>query len=852
MYLNKDLIIDLDDFINNKYKILAHINEDKEESLKEHTNLSLKYFYMIVKEKNLENIFKKFEEEFLKDFPCEARELFIDMIINTITLHDIGKINPCFQKLRLHNNLKINQCNPSKNSRHSMLSSILYINHYFYKIKLFKGYERDVLLDFMIMNAYVISRHHGELNSLKLFKDKFSLDGEGERLLEEERILFESTYNKDVKITVNKIGNIFEKVEKIEESYSKDKKIYRYIYERVMLSLLVASDFYSTTEFMDDIEMTNLGTINNIDDFYDSFKNGPIYKLIRKYEKNYYGKNEDFTNITDINILRNELFLDAEKTLEHNIDKDIFYLEAPTGSGKSNVATNLSFKILEEDKSKNKIFYVYPFNTLVEQNIKTLEKIFKDKLDILSKIAVINSIEPIKIEKDIYKKEESLETLPVEYYKKALLNREFLNYPMVLTTHVTLFKYLFNTSKESIFPIYQLANSVIVLDEIQSYKNMIWGEIITFLKAYSKILNIKVVIMSATLPNLDKLALTNGETIKLINNRDKYFKNHIFKNRVKLDYSLLYSQDIEEDLYEHVKNMSFNNKKILVEFISKKAAYSFYNRLKEDDKIKCDVELMSGDDNLKERERILDKVSISKNIILVATQVIEAGVDIDMDIGYKNISLFDSEEQFLGRINRSCKKNDATAYFFKIDEAKEIYKDDVRNNKDITLLEDEIKNILVEKDFYKVYDIIIDRLKSKTGGINELNIENFFKDEIGSLDFKKVEEKMTLIKDDKNEISIFLCSDLKMENGETLIGNDVWNEYKTLLLNKEMEYSERKVKLSNIRSKMNNFIYKIKWNENFIYNDKIGELCFIEEGDKYFKEGKLDKEKFITGIGEFI
>ena len=237
---------------------------------------------------------------------------------------------------------------------------------------------------------------------------------------------------------------------------------------------------------------------------------------------------------------------------------------------------------------------------------------------------------------------------------------------------------------------------------------------------------------------------------------------------------------------------------------------------------------------------------------MVATQVIEAGVDIDMDIGYKNISLFDSEEQFLGRINRSCKKNDAIAYFFKIDEAKEIYKDDVRNNKDITLLEDEIKNTLVEKDFYKIYDIIIDRLKSKTGGINELNIENFFKDEIGSLDFKKVEEKMTLIKDDKNEISIFLCSDLKIKNGETLIGNDVWNEYKTLLLNKEMEYSERKVKLSNIRSKMNNFIYKIKWNENFIYNDKIGELCFIEEGDKYFKEGKLDKEKFITGIGEFI
>lgn len=51
-----------------------------------------------------------------------------------------------------------------------------------------------------------------------------------------------------------------------------------------------------------------------------------------------------------------------------------------------------------------------------------------------------------------------------------------------------------------------------------------------------------------------------------------------------------------------------------------------------------------------------------KDLILVATQVIEAGVDIDMDVGYKNISLLDSEEQFLGRINRSCKRK-GMAYF---------------------------------------------------------------------------------------------------------------------------------------------------------------------------------------------
>ena len=55
-----------------------------------------------------------------------------------------------------------------------------------------------------------------------------------------------------------------------------------------------------------------------------------------------------------------------------------------------------------------------------------------------------------------------------------------------------------------------------------------------------------------------------------------------------------------------------------------------------------------------------------------------------MDIGYKNISKLDSEEQFLGRINRSCKKS-GIAYFFEVDEARSIYKNDVRLSKSLTL-----------------------------------------------------------------------------------------------------------------------------------------------------------------------
>jgi CRISPR-associated endonuclease/helicase Cas3 len=51
---------------------------------------------------------------------------------------------------------------------------------------------------------------------------------------------------------------------------------------------------------------------------------------------------------------------------------------------------------------------------------------------------------------------------------------------------------------------------------------------------------------------------------------------------------------------------------------------------------------------------------------------------------------------------------------------------------------------------------------------------------------------------------------------------------------------------------MNYFIYQISKNNDLIYNDKIGEIYYIENGDKYFDGEKLDKDKFKKEIGMFI
>lgn len=879
MYINLTKNFNINDFINDDFEILAHIKNnynDENESLNSHIELCKKYFEKIVKDKNLNNILSNFENIFLKDKDESIKEVFRELLVNTIILHDIGKINPNFQKKKMKNNLNIKDREIERvgTTEHSIYSSIIYIDYCLDKLvklknkKIIDKESFDIFLGIITLNSYVISRHHSGFNCINQYFSNL-LNIFNKEKIEDVYCIINDTYFRKLKLKYKNINNIIGKYKNLyfnNKDINKEISIYTYV--RFMLSILIACDYYATSEYMSGTKINDIGKIDDINKFYNDFKSGEIYKKIKKYEKENYGEVKDFSNVKDINILRTEMFLDSEKELEKNIDKNIFYLEAPTGSGKSNTANNLAFKLIEKHKNLNKIFYVYPFNTLVEQNINIFKKIYENNEEVLNNISVINSLYPIKVQNNKEVKEDEEQSF--EDFEKALLNRQFLNYPIILTTHVTLFSYMFGTRKEDVFPFHQLANSVIILDEIQSYKNKIWREIIEFLNGFSKLLNIKIIIMSATLPNLDELIMGKSLSVPLIKNREKYFNNKLFKERVKVNFDLIreekiIKEDVFNDLIEKLKE--YKGKKILFEFIKKKSAYDFFKELKERKElleIEGEVRLLTGDDNSVEREKIINEIKGNKekgieglsDVILVATQVIEAGVDIDMDIGFKDYSILDSEEQFLGRINRSCLKGDSIGYFFKLDVAGSIYKEDVRNNNDLTLKNKEIRKILITKEFPKYFKKINVKIFNNTSGYNELNTMNFFKNDVGNLNFIEVQDKMKLIDNNKNDIQVFLNYKLEIEKEEgeieTIFGNDIWEEYKSLLMNNSMNFAKKKVKLSEVKAKMNYFIYRIKTQGSFNFNDRIGELLYIENGNDYFIDGKLNKEKFESNIGEFI
>ncbi|ASG30479.1 CRISPR-associated helicase/endonuclease Cas3 [Fusobacterium animalis] len=822
-----------------KYKYLAHIKDNRKETLQEHTELANKYFEKIVEYKNLKPFFERIKN--ILNLKNQEEELYYKMIDDVVNFHDFGKVNSQFQIDKMLNEeiLKMeDKYNISGvlGSDHSLLSASMFIAYYFGKItdliEMVETKKIVILLEILFALSYTISKHHGNLDSFEEYIEKLSRNND-ENILKELKnisvsnggILLRAFLEKEnITIFFNFIETYISERKK-KENISSQEAMSIFVFTKMMFSLLVASDYYSTNEFMQEIKYEDFGNMGNIDTIKKEYENSEIIKSIRDKEKN------GIANDEDINNFRTKIFLEAEKNLEKNKEDNIFFLEAPTGSGKSNTALNLSLKLL--DKDRRKIFYVYPFNTLVEQNMNTLKNIFGNNKEVIKNIAVVNSVTALtnKDSRDI----------PIEEYSDILMDRQFLNYPFIVTTHVGIFNSLVGNTKEDCMPFYQLANSVIVFDEIQAYKNTIWTEIIKILNSYAKLLNIKIIIMSATLPNLSYLLdeEEKNNISKLIENRDEYFNNTIFKNRVEVNYDLLSEQKIEyEELLKHITENSLNSQKILIEFISKNDAKKFYELCENNEDLNVDHEILilTGEDNKARRNFIIKKInSKDKKIILISTQLIEAGVDIDVDVGYKNISGLDNEEQFLGRINRSCKKS-GKAYFFYLTDAKKVYKNSVIIENKLNLFSDEMRDVLENKNFDVFYSKVLEILKRKA---KEKNNNDNFETIIFNKKFRLLKERMKLIEEQEDKKTYFFNRTLTDEEieeiGENIDGSEVWERYVNIL--KEENYAKKIVELSKIREKMMYFLYEVKKNTELNYSDIKGSIIYIDDGDKYFTDG---------------
>ena len=883
-------------FLQESEKYYAHKHPIfKPELLEEHIELVGNYFSKIVTEQNIDVIIDGLIFEYISPFNQRAfyKELgnsLKSIFCNTVLFHDYGKINENFQadKDKMANPY-FQKVNNGLDTKHSELGTYLFIVFSFNELNRqdwAKGEVQALLSFFILFQAYCIQKHHAPFLA-KPFDElpiKYSVD----TLCKYVNKLWGNL--SDI-ITVQIPTNIQKLLNKYNELDQKNFPVEFPLYALVKLnySLLTASDYIATTHYMSgwDKIATDFGIMSQ------ELKMQMVanVKTSKPYNQIVYNNLNDFVfkwptekSNQNLNCLRTEMAIEVIQNIKRNLDKHLFYIEAPTGGGKTNLsmialAELLSAEINTGRKYINKVFYVFPFTTLITQTYKSLKETFLFEDTEITQIHSKAGLQDKHSAND-------------DQYGKDRLNYIdylFANYPIILLSHIKFFEILKTNNKEENYLLHRLANSVVIIDELQSYNPSQWDKVMYMIDNYARLFNIKFILMSATLPKIGKLLGNNKELefTYLITDKSKYFMNENFKGRVTFDFSLHNIKNIDKDgksdflnnlaqvVLEKSNEYYNNNGRVfsIIEFIFKKTATEFFKIAQAiNDGFFDKMFILSGTILEPRRREIIEYIknpgNREQNILLVTTQVVEAGVDIDMDLGFKDSSIVDSDEQLAGRINRNVNKAQCTLYVFNCDSASILYKKDLR----FELLNNEIANkyetILSDKDFDLLYDAVIN-IKNTRNDSPYFEGLNSYKESIRKLDFPSANENFKLI--DQANYSIFIPLDIPIRNPENneennftesellfleknnkhcprddfVYGQKVWEFYEELITSyKNEDFLLQKSNLRNIQGIMSKFIISI-----FAYSKDVDELKRSTKG--YEKYGYFYLSHWYEGIYDY-
>lgn len=241
-----------------------------------------------------------------------------------------------------------------------------------------------------------------------------------------------------------------------------------------------------------------------------------------------------------------------------------------------------------------------------------------------------------------------------DYYEKTR-NK---TYPLTICTPDQIFKFVFK------FPGYEtdlatFSYSKIIMDEIQAYSPDILAAIIYGLQMINDAGG-KFAITTATLAPIIRdwlnIGLDNeGNKIKKeIIIEEKQFLNERIRHKVKVCDNYLNAEDIIGFYY---KNKSADSLKILIVVNTVTKAQKIYSQIISEIN-KDNVKMLHSKFTVKDRKKLEKEISkdgdsgLKKHIIWIATQVVEASLDIDFDFLFTEFSDLSGLFQRMGRCNR--------------------------------------------------------------------------------------------------------------------------------------------------------------------------------------------------------
>lgn len=889
-----------EDILAHAEKYFAHIPkpgdpaDKRAETLGEHVELVLEHARKICRLHGLDTVVERLVGQvvgLLKfENPALAEEWTLMFFANALVFHDFGKVNEFFQADRMQNRDILFQ-GPivevfTPRYGHSELGGYLFTVYHLEKLAMLEISETDLskLATLTLLFSNTILLHHSP-----------RLKPPRERVGRSQFIKFRTQLDKYLQLYRDFpmpdlselcMGNFAAIMEDFEELKATDFALFALL--RLNFSLLTASDYMATWHY--GYEMP-LETEQHWGVFSKAKRTALIHAARsekgynqRAYElfetKNYTPLHPKAPSPDNLNQLRIEMTVEVLRTLENNGNQRLFYLEAPTGSGKTNLSMLAVAELLRANPELNKVFYVFPFTTLITQTHKSIRETLlleDDDIALLHNRAGFQTLKESDKSQDEDSDTEANEDGVYGNRKRDFLQNLFVLYPFTLLTHIRFFDILKSDRKDDIYLIHRLANSIVVLDELQSYPPRQWDKMLHLLNQYGQFFNIRFILMSATLPRLDKIEAVRRaakiplpEVVDLLPDPRRYFTNPNFGRRVTFRFELLdvpggtiaLPELAEAVLKKSRTRAEANDGRVftMIEFIFKKSATEFRNEVARLEVFFNEIFVLSGTILESRRREIIAYLKKNQQVeglkvLLITTQVVEAGVDIDMDLGFKNVSMIDSDEQMAGRVNRNVRKQGCEVWLFKANEPGVLHSKDFRYEAMREMPVAERRAVLENKEFGKLYDRVFDKIERQNQSQLSENFQDDYLPLIRNLNFSEVHNKFRLI--DQKTISVFVPLALPMtienqagkledffnpneldylaksgawsDGNSAVDGAAVWRLYRKICENKEMssDYIASKVQQKTLHGVLSKFTFSMFDSPK----NRLGLRCFCDEAD---------------------
>lgn len=336
----------------------------------------------------------------------------------------------------------------------------------------------------------------------------------------------------------------------------------------------------------------------------------------------------------------------------------VFRLVVPCGAGKTLSALRYALQAAEQYE-KCHIFYIAPYNSILEQNADEIAKYIGDDDAVLRHHSNMVFDENDEEQEKRYK----------------LLTDNWSQSPIIATSAVQFLNTLFASKTSAVRRMQALGNSVIIVDEIQAIPIkvlMLFNAAMNFLSSFCKT---SVLLCSATQPLLDELneyRLIHPQNI--IQDVDRY--GQAFK-RVKIEACIEGKGFSSDEAADFIFRQAQNVKSLLAIVNTKNTARRIAKRIRKLSRGKYKVFHLST--NMCPAHRIsvitemcgyLSNKESSQKIICVSTTLIEAGVDVSFESVVRSLAGLDSIIQSAGRCNRNMETRCGTLWVIYINDEK--------------------------------------------------------------------------------------------------------------------------------------------------------------------------------------